>query len=82
MQNAECKFTVKVMGKETGTFKKNVQFILRKHFPDITEAQFKENASSAKNYLAISISLSTYSKAQLDALYQDLSAEPTVLMAL
>lgn len=77
-----CQFTIKVMGKTDSDFEKNVTQILKKHFPEIKAEQFSQRPSKDNNYLALSITINAESKAQLDALYQDLSAEPSILMAL
>ncbi len=77
-----CQFTIKVMGKTDSNFEKNVTHILKKHFPQIKPGQFSQRPSKDNNYMALSITIEAESKEQLDALYYDLSAEPSILMAL
>lgn len=75
-------FTIKVMGKTDSDFKEKVTAIIKKHFPNIKDEQISQRPSKDNNYLALSININAESKEQLDALYQDLSAEPSILMAL
>ena len=77
-----CDFIIKVMGKSDADFESNVRKLIKKHFPNIEEGQFSLRPSKDNNYLAISVVVYAESKEQLDALYQDLSNEPTILMAL
>lgn len=77
-----CDFIIKVMGKKNDAFEAQVLGIVKQHFPKIKATEFKHRPSKDGNYLAISVTVPAESKAQLDALYQDLSNEPTILMAL
>lgn len=77
-----CDFMIKVMGKADSEFEANVLAIIKKHFPKIRADEFHNRPSKDHNYLAISVTVPAQSKEQLDALYQDLSNEPTILMAL
>ena len=77
-----CDFTVKVMGKYNSLFEETVTRIVKNHFPAITDNAFSKRPSKDNNYLALSITVVATSKEQLDALYQELSSEPLVLMAL
>lgn len=77
-----CDFTIKVMGKNNPLFKNIVTFILKNHYPKITDGAFSKRSSKDDNYLSISITVYATSKEQLDALYQELSNEPLILMAL
>ena len=77
-----CDFTIKVMGKNNPLFEEAVAFILKTHYPTITDNAFSKRPSKDNNYIAISITVQAISKEQLDALYQQLSDEPSILMAL
>lgn len=77
-----CDFMIKVMGKTDSDFEANVLAIVRKHFPKIRADEFRNRLSKDSNYMAISVTVHAKSKEQLDALYQDLSNERTILMAL
>ncbi len=77
-----CDFVIKTMGKSDSAFEANTLAIIRKHFPTIRADQFTSRPSKNKKYLSISVAVHAQSKDQLDALYHDLSKEPTILMAL
>ena len=77
-----CDFTVKIMGKSQGDFKKRALDIVKKHFPTITDAHIQKKYSKDNNYLSLSISVNAKSKIQLDALYQELSNTKEILMVL
>lgn len=75
-------FTLKVFGKEDGPFKQNVLTIFRQHVPHFSEEMIQERRSKDNNYLALSITIYAESREKLDAIYQDLTKCPDVLMAL
>lgn len=77
-----CDFTIKVMGKNDPLFEETVASILKMHYPAITDNAFSKRPSKDNNYIAISIMVLATSKEQLDAVYQQLSDEPLILMAL
>jgi putative lipoic acid-binding regulatory protein len=77
-----CEFIIKMMGKNTPDFESQALGIIKKHFPKIKANQFTNRLSKDNNYLSISVTVPAESKEQLNALYQDLSKEPTILMAL
>lgn len=77
-----CDYTIKVIGKASTSFEGEVVAIIRKHFPKLGEGAVKHNKSKEKNYLALSVKLRVQSKAELDALYEELSDNPLVLFTL
>ncbi len=77
-----CQFPIKVMGKSNLEFDLLVIEIVRRHVPDLHELAVKTRASKDANYLAVTVTIKATSKAQLDAIYQDLTSHPQVLMAL
>jgi uncharacterized protein len=77
-----CQFPIKVMGKSNLEFDLLVIEIVRRHVPDLHEQAVTSRASKDANYLAVTVTIKATSKAQLDAIYQDLSSHPQVLMAL
>ena len=56
--------------------------IVRRHVTDIHEGAVTTRPSKDGNYLAVTVTIEASSKQQLDAIYQDLSDHPLVLMAL
>lgn len=77
-----CDFIIKAMGKNNDTFINAVKHIIQTHFSDVKNDQFNTRPSKDGNYTAISVTVRAESKEQLDKLYQDLTNEPSVLMAL
>lgn len=80
--NFPCDFTIKVMGKVDTPFEKDVTSIVKKHFNDIKAEHIEKRLSKEKNYLSLSITVHAQNKAELDALYLELSQNQYVLMTL
>lgn len=80
--NFPCEFPIKVMGKATEEFEVFVLATIRKHAPDLGEGAIEMRPSENGNYLSITATIRATSKAQLDALYVDLTASKLVLMVL
>lgn len=78
-----CAFTIKTFGKSTLEYEVAVLEIIKKHVSEpLNEGSVKQRYSKDKNYLALSITIQAQSKQQLDDIYQDLTKEPLVTMAL
>lgn len=76
-----CQFAIKAMGKNNLEFDLLVIEIVRRHVPD-QERAVTTRPSKDNNYLAVTVLIEATSKQQLDAIYQDLTDHPLVLMAL
>ncbi len=85
-----CEFPIKAMGKAENSdgggdelpFDALVVSLIRKHAPDIREGAIKTRPSKNGNFISVTVTITATSKAQLDAIYYDLTAEKRVLMAL
>jgi hypothetical protein len=77
-----CDFPVKVMGRAVPGFEALVVGIVRRHAPDLGEGAVSSRGSSGGRYLALTLTVRAESRAQLDAIYRELSAHPDVLMSL
>lgn len=85
-----CNFPIKAMGriKAAGTnlahvdFAQTVLAIVQKHMPDFDANSLEMRPSKNGNFIAVTATIRATSKAQLDAIYLDLTASPDVLMAL
>jgi uncharacterized protein len=77
-----CLFPIKVMGKADLELDLLVMEIVRRHARDIDEGTVTTRPSKDGNYIAVTIIVEASSKQQLDAIYQDLTDHPNVLMAL
>ena len=77
-----CRFPIKAMGVSSSQFDLIVVEIIRRHVDDIREGAVSSRPSKGGKYTAVTVVIEASSREQLDAIYQDLSAHPDVLMAL
>lgn len=77
-----CEFPIKVFGKAGGDLKSIVLEIVRLHAPEVNEDNISTRQSQGGKYDALTVTINAQSKSQLDAIYQELTASPQVMMAL
>ncbi len=77
-----CEFPIKAMGKNDCDLDMVVVEIVRRHVPDLTEGAVSSRASTHGKYVSVTVIVNATSRAQLDAIYQDLVDCETVIMAL
>lgn len=77
-----CQFPIKAMGKADVELDLIVIEIVRRHAPDLAEDAMTSRPSKDGNFMAITVIIEASSKKQLDAIYQELTDHPHVLMAL
>lgn len=77
-----CVFPLKIMGAAQEGFAQAVLEIVMRHAPDFDAATMQMRPSRAGNYLALTCTIRAVSKAQLDALYRELSGHPQVKVVL
>ncbi len=77
-----CEFVIKVFGLTSDEFENNVLQLVRKHLPDLSGKAIQNRPSKDGKYLALSITVNVTNQAQLDAIYRELTSDPTVLMVL
>lgn len=75
-------FPLKVMGRNTADFRSVALGIVQKHTGDIDASKIEERPSSNGAYVGITFIVYATSKAQLDALYMELTACEHVMVAL
>ena len=75
-------FPIKVMGRREPGFVRNVIDIVRKHAPEFDENTIELRQSKKNTYLSVTCMIVAVSRAQLDALYQELGDHPAVAMVL
>ena len=75
-------FPIKVMGKTQPGFAQTMLELVLKHAPDYQADKMEMRASREGHYLSLTFTIRAESRAQLDALYWDISAHPMVKMAL
>ncbi|PKM13256.1 MAG: DUF493 domain-containing protein [Gammaproteobacteria bacterium HGW-Gammaproteobacteria-3] len=77
-----CQFPIKAMGENYFELDLHVVEIIRRHVGDIHEGAVQSRPSKGGKYIAITVTITATSKQQLDAIYQDLTDSPLILMAL
>ena len=77
-----CEFPIKAMGKSGCDLDMVVVEIVRRHVPDLSEGAVRSRASAKGKYVSVTVVVNATSRAQLDAIYQDLVECETVIMAL
>ncbi|MFZ1641312.1 MAG: DUF493 domain-containing protein [Candidatus Contendobacter sp.] len=77
-----CDFPIKVMGAGGPEFQTLVVDVVRRHAPDLDEARVRVRDSRAGRYQSVTVVVRARDRAQLDAIYQDLSGCPPVKVVL
>jgi len=77
-----CDFPLKVIGKDEDGFFEFVVELVSHHVPDLLPDAFTTHSSSAGKYLSVSVTFLAQSRAQVDALYEEMSRHKRIVMAL
>ena len=77
-----CAFPLKIMGLASDALAQTVLGIVQRHAPDFDGATMEMRASSGGKYVSLTCTINATSKAQLDALYRELSGHPMVKVVL
>ncbi len=77
-----CDFPIKVMGRAEPGFDSLVVELVRRHAPDLNEEAVSSRPSKGGKWVSVTVTLRAESKAQVDAIYLDLTAHEKVVMAL
>ena len=75
-------FPIKIMGEKREGFAHAMIELVQRHAPDFQAETLEMRASSSGKYLSLTCTIRATSKAQLDALYREITAHPWVNMAL
>lgn len=75
-------FPLKAMGKNVPEFEDTILDIVRRHVPGDDFESMSSRLSSGDKYISITVTFIARSRPQLDAIYQLLSEQESVLMAL
>lgn len=75
-------FPIKILGRKEGHFARSVMEIVRRHAPDFEPATMEMRPSRQGKYLSLTVVVNATSREQLDALYQELCDDPSVVMVL
>lgn len=76
-----CEFPIKAMGKALIGIEQTVIDIVRKHVDDFDESTLRIKPSSNGKYIGVTVTITARSRAQLDAIYMELTAHPDILMS-
>jgi uncharacterized protein len=77
-----CNFPIKIVGVSAPGFQALVVEQVRRHAPDLDEAAVRVRDSRAGRYQSVTVTVHARDRAQLDAIYRDLSAHPQIKMVL
>ena len=77
-----CAFPIKVMGVGDPGFQMLVVELVRQHAPDLDETQVRVRDSRAGRYRSVTVVVRARDRAQLDAIYRELSAHPRIALVL
>jgi uncharacterized protein len=75
-------FPIKVMGRRESELRALTREIIERHAGPLDDAKVRTRTSGDGNFLAITYTVTATSREQLDAIYSELTACKTVLMAL
>ncbi len=75
-------FPIKVVGRRDGDLRALTQAIIERHAGPLAESNVRSRASTDGNFLAVTYVVTATSREQLDAIYRELTACKSVLMAL
>jgi hypothetical protein len=75
-------FPIKIMGDRRDDFAQTMVELVLRHAPDFRPETVELRSSSSGNYLSVTCVVRATSKAQLDALYREVTAHPWVKMVL
>jgi putative lipoic acid-binding regulatory protein len=76
------RFPIKIMGKHTDDFAQAIVEIVQRHAPDFDAATLEMRASREGHYLSLTATINATSRAQVDDLYRELTANPRVSIVL
>lgn len=77
-----CDFPLKIFGKQQSGFAQAVLEVVAKHDPGFIAASMEMRASKTAKYVSLTCTIRATSRAQLDAVYQELCDHPMVTMVL
>jgi putative lipoic acid-binding regulatory protein len=82
VQEFPSDFPIKVMGRHDSGLRALTQAIIERHAGPIAESSVRTRTSADGNFLALTYHVHATSREQLDAIYRELTACKSVLMAL
>jgi len=77
-----CDFPIKVFGKNDEHFPNAAYEIVKAHVRTLQRSHISRQASRQGRFVSLTINIRAESRAQVDAVYRDLSSSSSVLMVL
>ena len=77
-----CDLPIKVFGKNEEGFKARVVEIFSSHFDTPSTSDVREQLSRNSGYASLTITIRAETRAQVDALYEELTANEEIMMVL
>jgi putative lipoic acid-binding regulatory protein len=77
-----CDFPIKVFGKNDEHFHDAAYEIVKAHVDTLQRSHIRSQASRQGRFVSLTINIRAESRAQVDAVYRDLSSSSSVLMVL
>ena len=77
-----CAFPIKVFGHNEDAFRNQAWEIVSSRYPDLSAADVAEKVSRNGRFLSITFTVEAQNRENLDDLYEALSSDPLILMAL
>ncbi len=82
LQEFPSEFPIKVMGRKDSDLRALTQEIIERHAGPLHEEDVRTRTSADGNFMAVTYSITAQNREQLDAIYRELTACKSVLMAL
>jgi hypothetical protein len=77
-----CDFPIKIMGAGEGDLRRLAVELVRRHAPDLDETRVRVRDSRAGRYRSVTVVVQAHTRAQLDAIYRELSGHPQIALVL
>jgi putative lipoic acid-binding regulatory protein len=77
-----CDFSIKIIGKNTETFEKEIVLLARRYYPETSDDAVRCQLSKQGGFCSLSITVHATEQATLDALYNALTKHPDTHMVL
>ena len=77
-----CEFPIKVMGRDSESFRSLTLAIVERHAGPLTAGNITERPSRKGRFLALTYTIRAESRTQLDRIYQELTDSGVVLVSL
>lgn len=77
-----CEFPIKMMGRDHPGFHEAARTIIARHAPDVKDDAFRSALSRNARFVSLTVTILATSQAQLDTIYEELSAHDEILVAL